>query len=178
MDTLKKLEAQSIHILREAYKEFKSLVMLWSIGKDSTVLLWLARKAFFGHVPLPLLHRYAFKIPAMIAYRDKLPAVGISILLWRDAQALAAANFSTEGGPSYVLQTSKVKRSTHFGEWPRHAFDTSSGNMFRKEPQPYTGVIGSSRRQEEAVPKSVIFPARQAKRLEYRRPAAGTLESV
>ena len=51
MDHLDQLENTSIHILREAYANFKSLGMLWSIGKDSTVLLWLARKAFFGHVP-------------------------------------------------------------------------------------------------------------------------------
>ncbi|MCK4882290.1 MAG: sulfate adenylyltransferase, partial [Candidatus Omnitrophica bacterium] len=51
MTKLDSLESQSVFILREAYREFKSLAMLWSIGKDSTVLLWLARKAFFGHVP-------------------------------------------------------------------------------------------------------------------------------
>ena len=67
------LEAQSVYILREAYREFKSLAMLWSIGKDSTVLLWLTRKAFFGHVPFPLVHiDTSFKIPSMIEYRDKL----------------------------------------------------------------------------------------------------------
>ena len=50
---------------------FRSSRMLWSIGKDSTVLLWLARKAFFGHVPFPLVHiDTSFKIPEMIAYRD------------------------------------------------------------------------------------------------------------
>ena len=49
MDHLQLLESKSVHILREAYREFKSLCMLWSIGKDSTVLLHLARKAFFGH---------------------------------------------------------------------------------------------------------------------------------
>jgi len=46
MDHLATLESQSIYILREAYKKFKNLAMLWSIGKDSTVLLHLARKAF------------------------------------------------------------------------------------------------------------------------------------
>jgi sulfate adenylyltransferase subunit 2 len=56
MDHLEQLEYISIHILREAYANFKSLGMLWSIGKDSTVLLWLVRKAFFGHVPFPLIH--------------------------------------------------------------------------------------------------------------------------
>ena len=48
--------------------------MLWSIGKDSTVLLWLARKAFFGHVPFPLVHvDTTYKIPSMIEYRDAGP---------------------------------------------------------------------------------------------------------
>ncbi len=75
MDHLDQLEAKSVHIFREAYANFKSLCMLWSIGKDSTVLLWLARKAFYGHVPFPLVHiDTAFKIPEMIAYRDRLAA--------------------------------------------------------------------------------------------------------
>ena len=56
MDHLDELENQSIFIIREAYKNFKNLAMLWSIGKDSTVLVWLARKAFFGHCPIPLVH--------------------------------------------------------------------------------------------------------------------------
>ena len=73
MDHLDQLEHRSVHILREAYANFKNLGMLWSIGKDSTVLLWLARKAFFGHVPIPLVHiDTAFKIPEMIEYRDRL----------------------------------------------------------------------------------------------------------
>ena len=73
MNQLDQLEAKSIHILREAYREFGSLCMLWSIGKDSTVMLWLARKAFFGHVPIPLVHvDTSFKIPQMIEYRDNL----------------------------------------------------------------------------------------------------------
>src|SRR5215203_1896487 len=75
MDHLDQLEHRSVHILREAYTNFKNLCMLWSIGKDSTVLLWLARKAFFGHVPFPLVHiDTAFKIPEMITYRDNLAA--------------------------------------------------------------------------------------------------------
>src|SRR5207248_3497182 len=73
MTHLDQLENRSVHILREAYAGFKNLCMLWSIGKDSTVLLWLARKAFFGHVPFPLVHiDTSFKMPEMIAYRDKL----------------------------------------------------------------------------------------------------------
>src|SRR5438552_2700265 len=73
MDYLSKLENQSIYIMREAFNKFENLAMLWSIGKDSTVLLWLARKAFFGHVPFPLVHvDTSYKIPSMIEYRDRL----------------------------------------------------------------------------------------------------------
>src|ERR1041384_6086166 len=73
MDYLTKLENQSIYILREAFNKFENLAMLWSIGKDSTVLLWLARKAFLGHVPFPLVHvDTTYKIPSMIEYRDRL----------------------------------------------------------------------------------------------------------
>src|SRR5262250_1455761 len=73
MDNLSKLENQSIYILREAFNKFENLAMLWSIGKDSTVLLWLARKAFFGHVPFPLVHiDTTYKIPSMIEYRDRV----------------------------------------------------------------------------------------------------------
>src|SRR5207248_3086098 len=72
-DHLSKLESQSVYILREAFNKFEKLAMLWSIGKDSTVLLWLARKAFFGHVPFPLVHvDTTYKIDSMIQYRDQL----------------------------------------------------------------------------------------------------------
>src|ERR1700752_4511406 len=74
MDLLDQLEQQSVYILREAFRHFERLCMLWSVGKDSTVLLWLARKAFFGHVPFPLIHiDTSYKIPEMITYRDRLP---------------------------------------------------------------------------------------------------------
>jgi sulfate adenylyltransferase subunit 2 len=57
MNHLSRLESQSIYILREAFHHFESLAMLWSVGEDSNVILWLARKAFFGHTPFPLVHR-------------------------------------------------------------------------------------------------------------------------
>jgi sulfate adenylyltransferase subunit 2 len=70
---LNDLESQSIDILRETREAFTKTALLWSIGKDSTVLLHLTRKAFFGHVPFPLLHiDTSFKIPEMIRYRDRL----------------------------------------------------------------------------------------------------------
>ncbi len=73
MDHLDRLEAQSIYILREAYKHFGKLGMLWSVGKDSTVMLWLAKKAFFGHCPFPFIHvDTTYKIPEMIEFRDRM----------------------------------------------------------------------------------------------------------
>lgn len=70
-DHLDKLENQSIFIIREAFNQFEDLAMLWSMGKDSSVLLWLARKAFFGHVPFPILHvDTSYMIPQMIEFRD------------------------------------------------------------------------------------------------------------
>ena len=67
MDHLTELENQSVYILREAYKNFKNLAMLWSIGKDSTVILWLARKSFLGHCPNPLVNiDTSYKMPKII----------------------------------------------------------------------------------------------------------------
>src|ERR1041384_6304584 len=91
MEHLSDIEARSIYILREAYASFRQLGMLWSIGKDSTVLLWLARKAFFGHVPFPIIHiDTSFKIPEMIRYRDALVAEWrLNILTGQNHEALA-----------------------------------------------------------------------------------------
>jgi sulfate adenylyltransferase subunit 2 len=70
---LDELEAKSIYILREARAAFKKTAMLWSVGKDSSVLLWLARRAFFGRVPFPVVHiDTSYKIPEMIAFRDRI----------------------------------------------------------------------------------------------------------
>src|SRR5205807_1032762 len=72
LNHLRALEAESIHILREAAAEFARPVMLYSIGKDSSVMLRLAQKAFFpGKIPFPLLHvDTSYKFPEMIEFRD------------------------------------------------------------------------------------------------------------
>ncbi|MCL0057497.1 sulfate adenylyltransferase subunit 2 [Dehalococcoidales bacterium] len=70
---LKDLENQSIYILREAYAEFKRPAVLWSTGKDSTTILWLCRKAFFGKIPFPVIHideGYGFR--QMYEFRDEI----------------------------------------------------------------------------------------------------------
>lgn len=92
MDHLDRLEAQSIFILREAYNKFRKLGMLWSIGKDSTVMLWLAKKAFFGHCPFPFIHvDTSYKMPEMIAFRDRMAKeFSIELIVHRNEAALAA----------------------------------------------------------------------------------------
>lgn len=72
MNHLDQLEAQSISVLREAYHAFARLGMLWSFGKDSTVMIHLARKAFFGKVPFPLIHcDTELEMDEVYAYRDR-----------------------------------------------------------------------------------------------------------
>lgn len=71
MDHLSELENQSIYIIREAYRQFKNVAMLWSIGKDSTSLLWLIRKAFYGKIPFPIMHLdTGFKFKEIYEFRD------------------------------------------------------------------------------------------------------------
>jgi len=71
MDHLDQLEAQSIYIFREAFGRLKKIALLWSLGKDSNVMIWLARKAFFGRVPFPALHvDTGKKFPEMYRFRD------------------------------------------------------------------------------------------------------------
>jgi len=71
MDHLDKLEAQSIFIFREAFHAIDRLAMLWSFGKDSNVMIHLARKSFFGHVPFPLIHcDTGLEMDEVYAFRD------------------------------------------------------------------------------------------------------------
>ncbi len=72
MNHLDRLESQSIYILREAFNRIDNIAMLWSLGKDSNVMIWLAKKAFFGHVPFPVMHvDTGKKFAEMYAFRDR-----------------------------------------------------------------------------------------------------------
>lgn len=72
LDHLDRLEAQSIYIFREAYKKIDNIAMLWSFGKDSNVMIHLARKAFFGKIPFPLIHvDTELEFDEVYAFRDK-----------------------------------------------------------------------------------------------------------
>ncbi len=156
MNHLDELEAQSVFILREAYREFKQLVMLWSIGKDSTVLLWLARKAFFGHVPIPLMHiDTAHKIPAMIEYRDRVALEWkLNMLVGQHTEALASGNTFPAGKCSRIdcckALKSEALKHTLSGEWPRAVLNHESGKYEQVEnAEPFTGVIVGVRADEE-----------------------------
>src|SRR5471030_640105 len=89
---LRALEAESIHILREVVAEFQKPVMLYSIGKDSSVMVRLAQKAFFpGRIPFPLLHiDTTFKFREMIEFRDKFVAsIGAKLIVHTNEKAIA-----------------------------------------------------------------------------------------
>ena len=156
MDHLEQLEHRSVHILREAYAAFRNLGMLWSIGKDSTVLLWLTRKAFFGHVPFPLIHiDTSFKIPEMIRYRDRLVAEwGLTLIYGQNTEALAEKRTFPDGTVDRItccalLKTEALKR-TLSGEWPRYKFNHTTKTYERdRNTEPFTGVVVGARADEE-----------------------------
>ena len=91
-DHLRALEAESIHIMREVVAEFERPVMLYSIGKDSSVLLRLAQKAFYpGPIPFPLLHiDTTYKFREMIEFRDRYAAeIGARLIVHTNTEAIA-----------------------------------------------------------------------------------------
>ncbi len=101
---LRQLEAESIFILREAVAEFNKPVMLYSVGKDSAVMLRLAQKAFYpGNIPFPLLHiDTRFEFPEMIQFRDWYAhQAGVELIVHSNEQALR------EGVNPYSLGTQK-----------------------------------------------------------------------
>jgi len=145
MDNLDALESQSIYILREAYNKIEKLAMLWSIGKDSNVMVWLARKAFFGHVPFPLVHiDTTFKIPEMIAFRDRVAREwGLDLVVGKNEAALAAGMNHTKGRIvcCTALKTDGLKQII--------------------DAKGYTGIIAGIRRDEEGTrAKERVFSPR------------------
>lgn len=136
MQHLARLESQSIYILREAFRRFDRLAMLWSIGKDSTVLLWLARKAFLGHVPFPLVHvDTTYKIPSMIEYRDRLVREwGLQLVVGRNDEVLRSGVTFPDGRASRVECCGTLKKDAL-----REVLDVHG----------FTGVIVGVRRDEE-----------------------------
>jgi sulfate adenylyltransferase subunit 2 len=134
LDHLDRLEAESIHIFREVAAECDKPVLLYSIGKDSAVLLHLARKAFFpGKLPFPLLHvDTTWKFREMIAFRDRVAREpGIEMIVHTNQQGLTQGiNPITHGSRTHtdVMKTVALKQALD-----RYGFDAAFGGARRDE---------------------------------------------
>ncbi|NCP64294.1 MAG: sulfate adenylyltransferase subunit CysD [Paraglaciecola sp.] len=131
---LKQLEAESIHIFREVAAEFDNPVMLYSVGKDSSVLLHLARKAFApGKIPFPLLHvDTTWKFREMIEFRDRMAAKHDLDLLVHINQEGVAMNVGpfTHGSAKHtdIMKTASLKQALN-----KYKFDAAFGGARRDE---------------------------------------------
>jgi sulfate adenylyltransferase subunit 2 len=99
LTSLRELENDAVHLMREVRERFERPALLWSMGKDSTTLLWLARKAFFGEIPFPVLHiDTSYKFPSMYEFRDRMTEEwGLDLKVHRNEAALAAGMGPTVG---------------------------------------------------------------------------------
>lgn len=131
---LKKLEAESIHIFREVAAEFDNPVMLYSVGKDSAVLLHLARKAFApGKIPFPLLHVDTdWKFKEMIAFRDQMAKdYGFELLVHKNPEGIEMGiGPFTHGSAKHtdVMKTQGLKQALN-----KYGFDAAFGGARRDE---------------------------------------------
>ena len=144
---LKALESESIEILRETVAAFHNPVMMYSIGKDSSVLLHLAKKAFYpAPIPFPLLHiDTTWKFKEMISFRDEVVAkAGVKLLVHTNQEGVAAgANPFKTGISEYtrIMKTVALRQALD-----QHAFDAAIG--------------GSRRDEEKSRAKERIFSVR------------------
>jgi len=144
-----RLEAESIHILREVVAEAERPVMLYSVGKDSAVMLHLARKAFYPAVPpFPLLHvDTTWKFRDMYALRDRAAAeAGMPLIVHRNPDALAAGINPFDHGARHtdLWKTEGLKQALD-----QHGFDAAFG--------------GARRDEEKSRAKERVFSFRSAK---------------
>jgi len=128
------LEAESVHIFREAAAQFRRPVLLYSIGKDSTVLLHLARKAFYpARPPFPLLHvDTTWKFRDMIAFRDRATReVGLDLIVHTNKDGLARGINPVDYPPSTYTEVMKTQALRQALD--AHAFDAAFGGARRDE---------------------------------------------
>ena len=130
---LQRLEAESIHIMREVVAEADKPVMLYSIGKDSAVMLHLAMKAFApGRLPFPLLHvNTTWKFSGMIEFRDKMVADhGLELIEWINKDGVARGINPFDHGSAYtdIMKTDALKAALD-----HHGFDVAFGGARRDE---------------------------------------------
>ena len=144
---LKALESESIEILRETAAAFRNPVMMYSIGKDSSVLLHLAKKAFYpAPIPFPLLHiDTTWKFKEMISFRDEVVAkAGVKLLVHTNQEGVAAGASPFKTGISEytrIMKTVALRQALD-----QHAFDAAIG--------------GSRRDEEKSRAKERIFSVR------------------
>jgi sulfate adenylyltransferase subunit 2 len=133
MDRLDTLEAQSVYVLREAFAKLDKLALLWSLGKDSNVMIWLARKAFFGHVPFPVMHvDTGKKFAEMYEFRDRYAGEwGLTLLVEPCPPIDAVDPTLPPAARSAARKTEGLKAALQ-----KHGFD---------------GLIAGIRRDEEAT---------------------------
>jgi sulfate adenylyltransferase subunit 2 len=131
---LKRLEAESIEIMREVVSEFKKPVMLYSVGKDSSVMLHLAIKAFFpAKLPFPLMHvDTTWKFREMIAFRDQtVKRLGLDLIVHVNEDGVARGINPIASGSSLhtqVMKTEALKQALDL-----HGFDAAFGGARRDE---------------------------------------------
>ena len=131
---LKQLEAESIHIIREVAAEFDNPVMLYSIGKDSAVMLHLARKAFYpGKLPFPVMHvDTRWKFQEMYSFRDKMVAdLELNLITHTNPDGIAQnINPFTHGSAKHtdIMKTEGLKQALD-----KHGFDAAFGGARRDE---------------------------------------------
>ena len=131
---LRRLEAESIEIMREVVAEFKSPVMLYSIGKDSSVMLHLAIKAFYpAALPFPLMHiDTTWKFREMIAFRDQIVRrLGVNLIVYVNREGLERGVNPIVSGSSHhthVMKTEALKQALDL-----HGFDAAFGGARRDE---------------------------------------------
>ena len=131
---LKQLEAESIHIIREVAAEFDNPVMLYSIGKDSAVMLHLARKAFFpGKLPFPVMHvDTRWKFQEMYRFRDRMvEEMGLDLITHVNPDGVAQGiNPFTNGSAKHtdVMKTEGLKQALD-----KYGFDAAFGGARRDE---------------------------------------------
>ncbi len=109
MDKLDALESESIYIIREAYRKFHKLGMLWSIGKDSTTLLWLVKKAFFGKVPFPVIYiDTGLHFKEMYEFRDMcVKKWGLNLIISKNYEEAEGLGI----GPSDKLKCCAIRKT-------------------------------------------------------------------
>ncbi len=135
LSVIRRLEAEAIHIMREVSAEFERPVLLYSVGKDSSVLVHLARKAFYpGKLPFPLLHiDTGYEFPEMYAFRDRFVVeIGAELRVYRNEDALDAGTNPWDLGTVKCcgfLRTQALLQGLKLGE--------------------YDAVMGGARREEE-----------------------------